>query len=83
MHGNFADPDVVIIVPFHTGRKRLVLIREFRPTILSDRLRARMDNREEKGVQLRDYGVGAQILRDLGVREMILVYNTTRTIIAL
>ena len=63
------------------GRGVIVLIREFRPTILSDRLRARIDNREEKGAQLRDYGVGAQILLDLGVKDMILVSNTTRTII--
>ena len=29
---------------------------------------------------LRDYGVGAQILRDLGVNDMILLTNHTRTI---
>jgi len=32
---------------------------------------------------LRDYGVGAQILFDLGVREMILLSNTHRTIVGL
>ncbi len=32
---------------------------------------------------LRDYGVGAQILRDLGVHEMILLTNHTRTIVGL
>ncbi len=32
---------------------------------------------------LRDYGVGAQILRDLGVSEMILLTNHTRTIVGL
>jgi ADP-ribose pyrophosphatase len=31
--GNFADPDVVIIIPYHTGRGRLVLIHEFRPVL--------------------------------------------------
>ena len=35
------------------------------------------------GDQLRDYGVGAQILLDLGVREMILLSNTKRTIVGL
>ena len=34
--GRFADPDVVIIVPYHTGRGRLVLIREFRPILSGD-----------------------------------------------
>ena len=33
--------------------------------------------------ELRDYGVGAQILLDLGIREMILLSNTKRTIIGL
>ena len=32
---------------------------------------------------LRDYGVGAQILVDLGVKEMVLLTNRTRTIIGL
>lgn len=34
--GRFGDPDVVIIVPYHTGRGRLVLIREFRPILAGD-----------------------------------------------
>jgi len=34
--GKFADPDVVIIIPFHTGHGRLVLIREFRPILAGD-----------------------------------------------
>ncbi len=33
--------------------------------------------------ELRDYGVGAQILLDLGVKEMILLSNSKRSIIAL
>jgi 3,4-dihydroxy 2-butanone 4-phosphate synthase/GTP cyclohydrolase II len=65
------------------GRGIIVLIREFNPTIVSDRLRARIDGREENQAQLRDYGVGAQILLDLGVRDMILISNTRRTIIGL
>jgi ADP-ribose pyrophosphatase len=36
VRGDFADPDVVIIVPFHTGLARLVLIREFRPALAGD-----------------------------------------------
>jgi 3,4-dihydroxy 2-butanone 4-phosphate synthase/GTP cyclohydrolase II len=32
---------------------------------------------------LRDYGVGAQILLDLGVSEMVLLSNTERTIVGL
>jgi 3,4-dihydroxy 2-butanone 4-phosphate synthase/GTP cyclohydrolase II len=33
--------------------------------------------------QLRDYGVGAQILRDLGVHDMVLLSNSRRTIVGL
>jgi 3,4-dihydroxy 2-butanone 4-phosphate synthase / GTP cyclohydrolase II len=32
---------------------------------------------------LRDYGVGAQILLDLGVRDMVLLSNVTRPIVGL
>ena len=33
--------------------------------------------------ELRDYGIGAQILLDLGVKNMILLSNRRRTIIGL
>jgi 3,4-dihydroxy 2-butanone 4-phosphate synthase/GTP cyclohydrolase II len=33
--------------------------------------------------ELRDYGIGAQILLDLGVKDMILLSNRRRTIIGL
>jgi 3,4-dihydroxy 2-butanone 4-phosphate synthase/GTP cyclohydrolase II len=32
---------------------------------------------------LRDYGIGAQILKDLGVRDMILLSNVERPIVGL
>lgn len=65
------------------GRGVIVLIREPNATSLSDRVRARLANAEEHAASLRDYGIGAQILVDLGVREMILLSNTPRTIIGL
>lgn len=38
----------------------------------------------EKGpIQLRDYGVGAQILLDLGVRDMVLLTNSNRVVVGL
>ncbi len=33
--------------------------------------------------ELRDYGIGAQILLDLGVHDMVLLSNTQRTIVGL
>jgi 3,4-dihydroxy 2-butanone 4-phosphate synthase/GTP cyclohydrolase II len=32
---------------------------------------------------LRDYGIGAQILLDLGIKDMILLTNNRRTVIGL
>jgi len=65
------------------GRGVLVLIRESNPTSLSDALRTRLGEPEPAFGELRDYGVGAQILLDLGVSEMIVLSNTPRTIVGL
>ena len=68
------------------GRGVLVLIREPQPSAISKRVRARLGEEGDPdfiGDELRDYGVGAQILLDLGVRDMILLSNTKRTIIGL
>jgi len=64
------------------GRGVVVAIREPTLTILSERVRGMMQG-ENFVPALRDYGVGAQILLDLGVHEMILLSNTERTIVAL
>jgi len=34
-------------------------------------------------MDLRDYGIGAQILLDLGIRDMILLSNSKRAVIGL
>ena len=39
--------------------------------------------REKISPELRDYGIGAQILADLGVREMTLLSNHPRPIVGL
>ena len=66
------------------GRGVVVLIREPRPTALSDLVERRLGVREAQSVRLRDYGTGAQILLDLGVKDMILLSNTARrTIVGL
>jgi 3,4-dihydroxy 2-butanone 4-phosphate synthase/GTP cyclohydrolase II len=63
------------------GRGVIILIREPRQSRVSDLVRARDGGKETRG--LRDYGVGAQILLDLGIREMILLHNTEWTIVGL
>ena len=64
------------------GRGAVVLIRETRPTALSERVRL-LDGVAKPQSELRDYGIGAQILLDLGVTDMVLLSNTHRTIIGL
>ncbi len=64
------------------GRGVLVLIREHRTTALSDRVRQLvMSPRPQR--ELRDYGIGAQILLDLGVKDMVLLSNRQRNVIGL
>ncbi len=65
------------------GRGLVVLIREPMPTSLSESIRSRTGDAAAKTDELRDYGVGAQILLDLGVRKMILLSNTPKTIVGL
>jgi 3,4-dihydroxy 2-butanone 4-phosphate synthase/GTP cyclohydrolase II len=60
----------------------VVLIRESRPTAVSERLRHLLQ-KERPEPALRDYGIGAQILVDLGVKDMILLSNHERTIVGL
>ena len=64
------------------GRGAVVLIRDTRPDALSARVRLLEGNPRPLHF-LRDYGIGAQILVDLGIRSMILLSNTRRTIVGL
>ena len=65
------------------GRGVVVLIREPNQTSLSEQVRAKLGEDLGAPGELRDYGVGAQILLDLGVRDMLLLSNTERTIVGL
>jgi len=65
-----------------SGRGVIVLIRESRPTAASEKIRA-MVKGAQSAPALRDYGIGAQILNDLGVKDMILLSNHKRSIVGL
>lgn len=65
------------------GSGVVVLIREPQPMALSDRVRRKLGEPLKSTNELRDYGIGAQILLDLGVKEMKLLSNTPRTIVGL
>jgi 3,4-dihydroxy 2-butanone 4-phosphate synthase/GTP cyclohydrolase II len=66
----------------NVGRGVIVLIREASPTAASDRIRALINGTRDTKA-LRDSGIGAQILQDLGVKDMILLSNHRRTIVGL
>lgn len=67
----------------------IVLIRGEEQKSLRQRLMARQDPGEEKPVgegnvqTLRSYGIGAQILKDLGVRKMILITRSPKAVVGL
>ncbi len=71
------------------GRGVLVLLREAVPMALSDQVRrgqtipAHGDRKDNSGRELREYGVGAQILLDLGIKDLVLLTNNQRTVVAL
>ena len=69
------------------GRGIVVIIREWYPTIVSDRVHA-ANGESSRAVgrdphELRDYGIGAQILLDLGVHDMILLSNAPKKIVGI
>ena len=64
------------------GSGVLVLLREPRRTAASDGLKLKRGEEPATPI-LRDYGIGAQILLDLGVKEMILLSNTPKMIVGL
>ena len=60
----------------------VVIINTMRPNIIAERFGAQPDSQEDSSTPLREYGVGAQILRDLGVRKMTYLSNTSPTRVA-
>jgi 3,4-dihydroxy 2-butanone 4-phosphate synthase/GTP cyclohydrolase II len=63
------------------GRGVVVLLRVPRKDALSAKLQAQLEQRSLPPADLRDYGIGAQILLDLGVKDMVLLTNTPRPIV--
>jgi 3,4-dihydroxy 2-butanone 4-phosphate synthase / GTP cyclohydrolase II len=64
------------------GRGVIVLLRDTHPGAVARKLGLNEAARAEDNV-LRQYGIGAQILIDLGVKDMILLTNHPRSLIAL
>jgi 3,4-dihydroxy 2-butanone 4-phosphate synthase/GTP cyclohydrolase II len=64
------------------GRGAVVLLRDWRPDGLSRAVRAGRE-RKASAPELRDYGIGAQILADLGLREIVRLSDNPRPIVGL
>ncbi len=58
----------------HQGRGVVVLLRQARPTFVTDMVLKRLS--EEDRRRVKESGVGAQILLDLGVKNMIILTDT-------
>jgi 3,4-dihydroxy 2-butanone 4-phosphate synthase/GTP cyclohydrolase II len=68
------------------GTGVVVIINRSVPNTMSTVMRARAAGRDlhaEDMNELRDYGIGAQILAELGIHDMILLTNTHHTLVAL
>ena len=66
-----------------TGAGVIVIIREPNPYSLSQRLLSKKADTSKKEPVLRDYGIGAQILQDLGIQHMTLLSNSPKNIAGL
>jgi GTP cyclohydrolase II len=64
------------------GRGVVVIIRDWRLTNMSEQVK-RSNDRKVTPPEIRDYGIGAQILADLGVRDMVRLSNNPRPIVGL
>ncbi len=80
-HNSALQPAMCQIAEHGSGV--IVLLREPIRTLVSDQIRPRLGKEPLSPMDLRDYGIGAQILLDLGVRDMVLLSNSKRSVIGL
>jgi 3,4-dihydroxy 2-butanone 4-phosphate synthase/GTP cyclohydrolase II len=69
-------PAALRAIGAHDGAGVAVFLRDPNPSWLSERYGGGLEANQGRDNALRDYGVGAQILNDLGVREMSLLTRT-------
>ena len=65
------------------GRGAIVLLRDLSPTSLRDQLSAENNSEAKNNWKFKNYGAGAQILVDLGLKEILLLTNNPKKPVAL
>ncbi len=65
------------------GNGIIILIRDLSPESLSKRISKSLKSIQKKSTNIREYGVGAQILSDLGVKKMTVLSNKKANAIGL
>ena len=65
------------------GNGIIILIRDLSPESLSKKISKSLKAIQKKSIHIREYGVGAQILSDLGVKNMTVLSNKKANAIGL
>jgi 3,4-dihydroxy 2-butanone 4-phosphate synthase/GTP cyclohydrolase II len=80
--GGTRDLHAAMAMIGEADRGVVVVLRDGRPTSVSEQVRRGRDKRVAPP-EIRDYGIGAQILSDLGVRDMVRLSDNPRPIVGL
>jgi 3,4-dihydroxy 2-butanone 4-phosphate synthase/GTP cyclohydrolase II len=81
--GGARDLHAAMAMIAEAGRGVVVVLRDGRPTSVSEQVKLGGRDRRVLPPEIRDYGIGAQILSDLGVRDMVRLSDNPRPLVGL
>jgi len=81
--GGTRDLHAAMAMIAEAGSGVVVVLRDGRATNVSEQVRRGGRDRRVQPPEIRDYGIGAQILADLGVRDMVRLSDNPRPIVGL